>query len=121
MMQSSQALMKRMLNPNLVWQKWPTDRTFPFDEHWVFLRDPKDISPQKEVGIGLTEIQEVVESKNEVAQLRRQLQETDAALSALSGCAEEREPYIVLTRDCFGIQGPVRLLIYSGKPFSSGA
>lgn len=111
--------MKRTLNPNLVWQKWPTDKTFPFEEHWVFLREQRDISPQKEVGIGFIEVEEVAESEGAVAQLRCQLRETKTALSALSGIAQDREPHIVLTRECFGFLGPVRLLIYSDKPFSS--
>jgi hypothetical protein len=109
---------KRTLNPNLVRQEWPTHTRFPFEEHWVILRDPKDIFPQKELGIGSIRIVELPESHNTVAQLRHQLQETEAALSSLSGIAPSREPHLILTRDCFGFRGPVRILIYSDEPFS---
>jgi hypothetical protein len=107
--------MKQALNPDLVWEKI---RHFPYEEHWVFLRDPKDIGLNQEVRIGLIEVEVVAEDPASVERLLQQLRETDTALSALSGNPRGVEPHILLTHDCFGFQGPVRLLISSGRPFA---
>lgn len=113
--------MKRTLSPNLIRENLWNDKTFPFDEHWIVLREPRDIPPHQdqEAGIGPIEIEEVAESEDSVTHLRCQWREIESALSASLGIAQDDEPHIVLTRDCFDHQGPVRLLIYSTKPFSS--
>ena len=110
--------MNRRLNPSLVLQGWPRDRTFPYEEHWVFLRDSKIVGLFHEAGIGPVEIEALTETAENQLLLRRQLSETEGALSTASGIAADREPLIILTRDCFGFSGFVRLLIYSKKPFA---
>jgi hypothetical protein len=84
------------------------------------LRDPEDIAPYKEVGIGPITIEEVHESPQNLDNFKRRLHETEKALSSYLGRPADAEPQVILTHDCFGFEGPVRLLIYSNKPFSSG-
>ena len=105
--------MKRTLNAELVrvWHGNP-------NAGWVFLRDPKSTSVGSEQGIGHEEIEVMPEPDADRAAFCQQLGETEAALSVLSGIPPEREPCVVLTKDCFGLEGPVRLLIYSDKPFA---
>ena len=85
---------------------------------WVFLRDPKSTIIGREQGIGHEEIEVMPEAEAKRAAFCQQLRETETALSALSDIPPEREPCVVLTKDCFGLEEPVRLLIYSDKPFA---
>ena len=105
--------MKRKLNPDLVWDKRGQNHRFPFDEHWVFLREPN----HRDERIGQREIEQI-ENKDDENALKAQIRETELALSAHAGAEPAAEPHIILTKDCFGFKGPVRLLIYSDKPFA---
>jgi len=106
--------MKQLLNPDLVKHK-------PCDSNWVFLRDLKTIAGYTEVGIGSIEVEIVPETAAEKEALIQQLKETDAVLSTLAGEKPDGVTHLFLTSDCFGISGPVRLLIFSTKPFASKA
>lgn len=68
--------------------------------------------------IGPNEIEEIPEAATVKNALRQQIRETELALSAHVGVEPAVEPRIILTKDCFGFKGPVRLLIYSDKPFA---
>jgi len=107
--------MKRTLNPDLVIE----NRSSVSDEHWVFLRDPKYTAFGPEQGIGRIEIEEIPESKADSAAFRQKVKQTMEALNALAGLPAEREPHVILTKDCLDFEGPVYLLIYSDKPFAS--
>ena len=105
--------MKRRLNPELVIQ---TRDSRP-DERWISLRDPKHTALGREEGIGRMEIEVLPESEEVSAAFRQQLRGTESALSDLSGVPADRDPHVVLTKDCFDCEGAVRLLIYSDEPF----
>jgi hypothetical protein len=107
--------MKRLLNPELV----RDNKTC--GANWVFLRDFREIPPFREVGIGSIEVEVVPESPAEIEFFKAGLQDTEAALSKLSGMPPNYMPHVILTQDCFDISGPVRILIYSRKPFASNA
>jgi hypothetical protein len=112
--------MKQTLNPNLVNFSEPRDPTFVYgveEELLVFLRDPIDITPHKEVGIGFIEIEVIAESEDIISGIKKQFTEPEAALSTHAGREPRREPHVFLTKDCFGVSGPVRLVIYSDSPF----
>jgi hypothetical protein len=106
--------MKRKLNPNLV-RLWAGPSHV---EHWVFLREPKVSGDTKEVGIGPIEIEETPETDEQKEALNRKIKETELALGAHADIEPTVEPHIILTKDCFSFKGPVRLLIYSVKPFA---
>lgn len=110
--------MKRQLNPNLARQRSGEDKTFPFEEHWVILREPKANGDTREPGIGPTSIEEVQESATQRNALAAQIRDTELALADHAGVEPEVSPHLILCRDCFGFIGPVRLLIYSNKPFA---
>jgi hypothetical protein len=111
--------MKRMLNPDLVWQKVPHDPHFYYEEQWVFLRDSRDVAPVKAGSVGYTDVEVIAEDPIAVEKLLVQLRDTDTALSALSGNPRSVDPQVILTHDCFGIQEAVRLLIFSKQPFAA--
>ena len=110
--------MKRTLNPDLVNATPPRGTRFHDAEQWVILREPKDTGLGKENGIGSVEIDMIDETGADIAGFKQQLRETENALTALSGCDSTRLPQVFLTKDCFDLEGPVRLLIYSDKPFA---
>src|ERR1035437_8523679 len=101
--------MKRRLNPELVIQ---TRDSRP-DERWISLRDPKHTALGREEGIGRLAIEVLPESEEVSAAFRQQLRGTESALSDLSGVPADRDPHVVLTKDCFDCEGAVHLLIYS--------
>ena len=105
--------MKRRLNPNLV-----RIRTSGLDGGWVFLRDAEHTALGSEEGIGHVGSRGGTGIQRDSAALRQQLRETESALTALSGIPPEREPHTILTKDCFDFEGPVRVLIYSDRPFA---
>jgi hypothetical protein len=110
--------MKRKLNPDLVWDKRGLDRQFAFEEHWVVLRNPVVRGDSRAFGIGHMEIEEIQETPAERNSHGAQIRETELALSAHAGIEPAAEPHIILTKDCFGFNGPVRLFVYSVKPFA---
>src|SRR5258708_2549691 len=109
--------MKRKLNPVLV-NRTPTSGRLV---NWVILGDPQHPILGPEEGIGCVEIEEVPEAEAEKAALTHQLRETAARLSARFGVPVRPEPAVLLTKDCFGLKGLVRLFVYSSKPFASSA
>jgi hypothetical protein len=108
---------KRTLNPKLVNATPPRDPNFLYDGHWVFLRDAKNIAPFNECSIGLIEIEVMSSSEIHIADIKQQVRETEAALSVHAAIEPTPEPHVILTEDCFGLSGPVTLLIYSEQPF----
>ncbi|HVU26831.1 MAG TPA: hypothetical protein VHG71_03750 [Verrucomicrobiae bacterium] len=109
-------IMKHKLNPNLV-RFWAGPS---HDEHWVFLKNPVVHGDCKSAGIGRIEIEEIPEAEGDRKALKLQNKETELALSAHAahaGFQPAADPHIILTKDCLGFKGPVRLLIYSDQPF----
>jgi hypothetical protein len=106
--------MKRKLNPALVNRTPASGRLV----NWVILGNPQHPILGPEEGIGPVEIEAVPESDAESTAFKRQLWETMAGLSARFGVPLGPEPVVVLTKNCFGLQGLVLLIIYSNKPFA---
>jgi len=88
------------------------------ENSWVFLRDPKHTALGREEGIGRMEIEVLPESEEDSAAFRQELRKTESALSDLSGAPADNDPHVVLTKDCFGCEGLLRVVIYSSKPFA---
>ncbi len=109
--------MKRRLNPALVNRTPASGRLV----NWVILGEPQHPILGPERGIGPTEIEEVLEEEAERTAFGRQLRETMAGLSARFGVPPGPAPVVVLAKDCFGLKGLVRLIIYSNKPFACPA
>jgi hypothetical protein len=109
--------MKRKLNPALVNRTPASGRLV----NWVILGNPQHPILGPEEGIGSIEIEEVSEAEAESTAFKRQLRETLAGLSARFGVPLGPEPVVVLTKNCFGLHGLVRLIIYSNNPFASAA
>ncbi len=107
------ARVKRTLNPALVNRTPASGRLV----NWVILGEPQHPILGPEKGIGSIEIEEVPEPEAEKTVLQNQLRETAARLSAQFGVPVRPEPAVILTKDCFGLKGPVRLFVYSSKPF----
>lgn len=116
--------MKRKLNPNLV-RLWVARSS---DEHWVFLGNQVVRGDTKPREIGPNEIEEIPETHADKNVLRAQIRETELNLRKLTREELEPEvyarigpwiePHIILSKDCFEFAGPVRLVIYSDKPFA---
>lgn len=108
--------MKRKLDPDLVRVQFVNDRTVPHEEHWVFLKTFPKSGDCKATGIGPMEIEELTETEADKKALKQQIRETELALSAHAGVEAAVDPQIILTKDCFGFKGAVRLLIYTDRP-----
>jgi hypothetical protein len=106
--------MKRKLNPALVNRTPASGRLV----NWVILGEPRHPILGPEEGIGPIEIEEVSEAEAESTAFKRQLRETLAGLSARFGVPLGPEPVVVLAKNCFGLRGLVRLIIYSNDPFA---
>ncbi len=119
--------MQRKLNADLFWENRSQKPCFQHGEHWVFLRTLPKGGDCKADAIGPMEIEEIPEAEAERNALKRQIRETEhklrelalkeLGLSAHPDIEPAADPHIILTRDCFGFKGAVRLLIYSDKPF----
>lgn len=105
--------MKKSLNPKLVRVQFYQDLEKTFESR-VILRDSEDRGEHKEVGIGSQELDVITADAEEIAEFKESLREDTKA----AGEAQSGDPFVLLAKDCFGFQGPVRILIYSDAPFS---
>src|SRR5438445_11897793 len=81
------------------------------------LRDPEYTALGREEGIGPMLIEATPESDADRQAFGQQVKETFTALDGLAGIPPEKVPTVIVSKDCFGFKGTVRVLIYSGSPF----
>ncbi len=108
--------MKKSLNPTLVRVQFYQDLQKTIEPR-VILREAQDHGEYKEVGIGPQDVEVLLEDAAELVEFKRSLREDTIA----AGEAEPGDPLVLLAKDCFGFEGPVRILIYSDTPFSDDA